>query len=68
MTDSELLRLLWSIDHHNMRVANAIARIESSSRADAASLARDLSEQCLSVASAEDIGLRYIKKAAKKRQ
>ena len=59
MTDSELIRLLRSIDGHNKRIIQIIDRIEESGREDCAEALR---EHCAQFASAEDVGGHFLVK------
>lgn len=55
MTDSELMRLLLSIDGHNEKVARIIQRIEESGRKNCVEISGALLEQCWQPASAVEI-------------
>lgn len=60
MTDSELLRLLRSIDNHNDKVLRIIDKIEESDRKDCLKLSEALREQCSQFASAEHVGGHFL--------
>jgi len=60
MNDSELLKLLRSIDSHNRKVHSIIERIRESGRHEAAEIAERLQAECSVFALAEHVGGRYL--------
>lgn len=60
MTDSELIRLLRSIDNHNLKVAAIIDRIEQSGHQNAGSIADSLRAECVSIACATAIAMKHL--------
>ena len=60
MTDSELLRLLRSIDKHNQKILRILQKIEESDRKDRLKLSEALIEQCVQFASAESVGGQFL--------
>lgn len=60
MTDSQLLRLLRSIDKHNQKVREIIEEIRKSGRKDCTSISERLDEGCLAIDCAESVGGYYL--------
>jgi len=60
MTDSQLLRLLRSIDKHNQKVREIIEEIQESGRKDCNRISERLDEECLAISCAEHVGGYYL--------
>lgn len=65
LPDSRIKRLAKQIDSHNAKVVELIYRIEASGHPKAAVIARELTENCVALNSAEDTVEGYLPKKAK---